>query len=383
MRLAKGIINLSITLFAISAISVISYKSIKLSRLIKEKEELKTYLDKTLNQKAILESRLAEANAGLQDAKDELKPLENEILNLETFLRDKEVQETALRRQLLKAQTDIPRLEGTIIKSREKIAQFEQAVKLVREENNTLKKKNQKLESELAAATNKLSRAQENISKLKNEISAAKKSNLPMEKRVDEFAKTIIFKDEEISRLSQELTALNRDLENTNYLNEQIAKDFNKQITGLGLSKESLKNELDEANTKLAALNDANNYLEKQIAQVEQQLEEAQGQKIQDSANASLLYNNLKEQLSGIANLLSRKEKELNVLEAELNMTKLQQKRTAEELNKVAVLNAALQQNLINLSQSIASEELISPQAEEIKNKVDVILMPQTQEAKE
>ena len=47
------------------------------------------------------------------------------------------------------------------------------------------------------------------------------------------------------------------------------------------------------------------------------------------------------------------------------------------ELNKAASINASLQQSLMGLSQSITQEELEKERARDLKNKVDVILMPQ------
>ena len=142
-------------------------------------------------------------------------------------------------------------------------------------------------------------------------------------------------------------------------------------------------------------------------------------QKIQDLDNLNLLYNSIKNQLPQLTHILTQKELELDNslkenaafkeeltirnqekeslqfrlqttetdllnlqtryqdLQTELTLARQQQKRMIDELNKAATLNASLQQSLTGLSQSMAQEEADRERARDLKNKVDVILMPQ------
>jgi len=203
-------------------------------------------------------------------------------------------------------------------------------------------------------------------------------------------------REAELARKEAEKISLKDELSKAKSLNEQITADFNNrlkdlqdkllhkdsQISELNSSKGNLTRQLQEVNTKLAALTNANDSLQKIPP---------------GSENVNTLYNNTKIELSQLSELLMHKELELTNnrkeittleeelsslqskyqdLETEVNLSQQQQKRMIEALNKAATINTSLQQSLIGLSQSIAQEEESKEKARDLKSKIEVILTP-------
>jgi chromosome segregation ATPase len=177
----------------------------------------------------------------------------------------------------------------------------------------------------------------------------------------------------------------------------------------------ALKEELNKVGAQGKSLESELLNLKTALASREQELK----QKAQDLENVNVIYNNLKIQLPQISNLLTQKElaldsslvelsaykeelatrtrekeavvSQLQIMEknitslqakyqdaqTELTLARKQYRRMVDEVNKAATFNASLQQSLSGLSQSVTQEEDNREKANDLKNKVEVILMPQ------
>lgn len=413
----------------VTVVLLIGYGIFSVSSVLKEKRELAAQVGGLLKQKAALENDLFGKNSELKTAKEKLKPLEEELLQIKKSLEDKTLQETKLKNQLTQLQSDIRRLNEKIGKSENTIKELNGTLKVTKAEKSSLKKTNRRLENDFSVAAKKLNRAQELIQLLKGRLSEIKKSNAPLRKKALELSKDIDLKEGEIAKLKQEEASLKEGLDKIKSLNEQVIADSSKQfkdqqdkllekdnqITELISSKANLTEQLQGINTKLGAFMNDNNYLAKQVSELdiskkslesgildtktalaykEQELK----QKIQDLENMNKLYNDLETQLPKISNILAQKEVELDSsskdkaalkvelmtknqeyqdLQTELNLARQQQKKMIDELNKAATINTSLQQSLVGLSQSMTQEEENKEKAQDLKKKVEVILTPQ------
>lgn len=129
----------------------------------------------------------------------------------------------------------------------------------------------------------------------------------------------------------------------------------------LNSSQNDLAKKLQQANAKLAALSQANNFLEKQIAglglsrkSLKDELNKIKGESLAQGKS-------LESELLNVRATLTSKEQELKQkiqdLQMELALAREQHKKMAEELNKAATLNASLQQRLDSVSQSEVKKE--------------------------
>ena len=63
-------------------------------------------------------------------------------------------------------------------------------------------------------------------------------------------------------------------------------------------------------------------------------------------------------------------------LETELSLARQQQRRMIDKLSQATTLNTSLQNSLVDLSQTVAQEEVDREKAKNLKNKVEEFLAP-------
>lgn len=242
-------------------------------------------------------------------------------------------------------------------------------------------------------------------------LDALSRANNFLEKQIDDLGLSKKSLEDDLTKakentLAQDETRVSLK-ENLNSLKAALAE---KEREGL-----ALKGELNKTGAQGKSLESELLNVKAALASREQELK----QKVQDLENVNVVYNNLKIQLPQISNLLTQKElaldssqQELSAFKAELanrtqekeaavsalqvmekNISNLQAKyqdaqteltlarkqyrKMVDEVNKAAKFNASLQQSLTGLSQSVTQEEEDRETARDLKNKVEVILIPQ------
>ncbi len=217
---------------------IIGYETFRLSSVLKEKKELKMQFDGLSKQKKALEDKFAKINSELKTQKDRVKPLEEELSYTQRSLEDKALQEIKLKKQLAKAQSYAQ-------KSKNKIKELNDILKLTKSENSSLEKTNQvkDLQDKLLekdAQIKELSSLKDSLAKQSEEanakLAALSRANDFLEKQIEVFQNEIISLKEELNKaaalnvsLQQSLTGLSQPVTQEEESREK-ARDLKKNV---------------------------------------------------------------------------------------------------------------------------------------------------------
>ncbi len=181
---------------------IIGYETFRLSSVLKEKKELKMQFVELSKEKKALEDNLAKINSELKIQKDRLSPLEEGLSYTQRSLEDKALQEIKLKKQLAKAQSYAQ-------KSKNKIKELNDILKLTKSENSSLEKTNQvkDLQDKLLekdAQIKELSSLKDSLAKQSEEanakLAALSRANDFLEKQIEVFQNEIIPLKEELNK---------------------------------------------------------------------------------------------------------------------------------------------------------------------------------------
>lgn len=161
---------------------------------------------------------------------------------------------------------------------------------------------------------------------------------------------------------------------------DQANNFLEKEIEGLNVSKKSVEDELNRIKDEVFARKGMKVYFKENINSLKQALDEKEKESLalkKELTKSAQEKEALQSRLQAMDKSISNLQAKYQDAQTELTLTRKQYRKMVDEVNKAAIFNAFLQQSLAGLSQSVTQEEENREKARELKNKVEVILMPQ------
>lgn len=349
--------------------------------------------------KSSLEKKMARLKKGIDRQTLPIQALEDELKELKVTLAKRE-------RQVKFLESESAKLNSIKASQEEKLLRQQKTIDELNLENKNIKIQISQLSEDLSRKRWELGNQRKEAPRLKREVTQLQVRITGLEKKL-----TVVQKDKEDlqARVSQ-LKAL-KDASEVSTLYESARDQIRR------LSEILVKKELELDQTKKESLNSKEklNSLQAKLSRLEENLSKSRAHQARakelEAEKLSLesrfedinsLYNSFKGQIGQLSDILAKKELELDqrrgeilflkeesaglkarssLLERELTETKERQRETLEDLTAAIRLNAALQERMIGVSQSLKApiadiEE--KQKAEELRRKIKVILEPQS-----
>jgi len=202
----------------------------------------------------------------------------------------------------------------------------------------------------------------------------------PIQDELVELKGSLAAKNEELVDLKKKIN----DLQNSSESLAKANKSLQDKLEGVEPKRKKVYSELKEAKAKLLAQQEkliAQQRELKDLSSVNKELEEKVGRLSQIVAKKEVELSVLEEERDKLQRDLSELQLKQVDLETQLRKAKLEEERAVKLLNEIAQLNSMAEQMLGEFSKAgqdkEKAEELKRKLTEELKRKVEVILMPQ------
>ncbi|MGE5196892.1 MAG: hypothetical protein ACM3IL_00075 [Deltaproteobacteria bacterium] len=368
------------------------------------------------------DKRTSELQAENSDLKMKLIALQNEAYNQSGPMQNLQEDINKLRETISQKETQIARLEAQLKGANLSVPDWEDKISRQQDIIKDLESSNRNLTAEIArmksvkegeAGTSALyESAKEQIRKLSDIVVKKEMEADKAKKETEESKGKVGNLQGKISDLENRLAAKDSGKDKVRELEEQRAAlqlrldEAQGELARKRASSDSLQKEADALRQKLSEKEEDQKAIEDKLSQLEsattQMQRELTRKKSGEEANETL-YNAIKAKVSELSDTLARKELEIQErqkeiaslkeealslksrsakFEEELTASRERQKKTIEDLSAAVKLNSALQESMLEASQSLegsASAEVPQDKqkAIELKRKIEVILAPE------